>query len=450
MKNICIRDKFNREISEDIRIELCKLDLDCINFNDSYKNYSLVKDVFYKLGFVLDFKVEDMDFLESLKYAINKFDSKKLIYLCDSYKFRFFNAYDYILKSSIINFENFNNIISVFLDLLKNGKTKNSLNLSIFILSFFDDNIIYNFCRDFLLNDLDYLEVCSFVLRNHEMNKEVTYFSLFKYFYGNFKIIDLIENLNENYFNSYLKFIVSFCLFDIKNFDINSLSFSELKIFMKYIINYKKSMDKISGKFLFLNNFDEFKFMLIDFDFILKKLENRINTENYDYGNIDIEFCYLGMCLFGKFKDYFSTYEFKEYVYLNFIDNLYSRNYKECKRIVLIYNILNIDVSEKIQKLFNKEYDSIDFLKFALRALRDYKYFYNILIEFEKNVYLTKLVNDFEFRNLFLRNLVVVYDKFDFKIVGVGFLKIIMQYEEFYNEKSSYINFIVQKILERS
>lgn len=449
MKNICIRDKFNREISSDINQKINKLNLTSIKFNNLHGNCYLMRDEIYKLRFIFDFNLESEDFLNEILDSIYKKDSKKLIYLCDSYKFRFFKVFDYILDKNIINSENFNYIIPIFLDLMKNGKTKNSLNLSIFILSFFDKVEIYDFCRECLLNDLDYLEVCSFVLRNDKENDELTYFGLFKYFYSDFKIINLLHKLNENYFNSYLKFILSFYLFNVKNLNIDRLDNFELKIFTKYIFNYKKSMNKISGKFLFFDNFDEFKFMLTELNFILEKLEEVINDRNYEDENIDIEFCYLKMCLFGG-NSYLSHNKFKDYTYKKLVDNLYERNYRECKIIILIYNILDINISEKINKLFNKEYESVNFLKFVLRVFREYKYFYSILSEFEKNVYLTKFINDFEFRNLIFRSLVVVYNKFDYEIVGCGFLKVTMDYEEFYNEKSAYINFIVQKILERS
>ena len=163
-----------------------------------------------------------------------------------------------------------------------------------------------------------------------------------------------------------------------------------------------------------------------------------------NYENLDMEFIYLNINLFDDLK------EILNFIFVKLREAFYDRNFREVKQIIMIYNELNINIGEKISEIFNKEYSSVEFGKFILRAFRDYEYFTSIIGQLEKRFYLTKLVNDFDFRIILFRSLCIVYKDFNFEIVGSSFLNIIMDYQEFYDESSSYINFIAQKILERS
>ena len=79
-----------------------------------------------------------------------------------------------------------------------------------------------------------------------------------------------------------------------------------------------------------------------------------------------------------------------------------------------------------------------------------YKYFWDLINQFEDEIYITDVVNNKCFRKFVLRLLTVFYSSLSYEIVGIRILKFIMNYENFYNENSDYINFIVEKVLERS
>lgn len=451
MKNIYIRNKFNQKISNEVKQEIESIKyLKSFKFKDLNSDQSLIKDSFYRLKFVFDFYEEDREFLENIKSSINNFDFEKLIYLCDSYEFRFFKVFDYISRNVVIDCNNFNKIYSIFMELLKKGETVNSISLAIFVLSVFDFNQIINFCKNALLKDIDYLEISSFILKNYNIEDSYTYFDLFKYVYKNVNTTELIDRLNKIYSNSYRKFIVSFYLFNVKDLNLRDLNDFDFKILLKYVLTYRKSLSNVRDRFLFVDKFNEFKNINEDLSLVLKEMRDLVKERFLNYENLDMEFICLNISLLDDLKGNYLGDGFLNFIFIKLTEALYDRNFREVKQIIIIYNQLHINISEKILGIFNKEYSSLEFGKFILRAFRDYEYFTSIISELEKRFYLTKLVNDFEFRIILFRSLCIVYKDFNFEIVGSNFLNIIMDYQEFYDESSSYINFIAQKILERS
>lgn len=451
MKDIYIRNKFNKKISNEVKEEIENIKyLKSFKFKDVNSDQSLIKDGFCRLKFAFDFCEEDLEFLENIKVSINSFDFEKLIYLCDSYEFRFFKVFDYISRNVVIDCNNFKKIYSIFMELLKKGETVNSISLAIFVLSFFDFNQIIDFCKNVLCKDIDYLEISSFVLKNYNVEDNYTYFDLFKYVYKNVNITELLDRLNKIYSNSYRKFIVSFYLFNIKDLNLCDLNDFDFKILLRYISNCRKSLNNISDRFLFEDKFNEFKNINEDLNLVLNKMRHIIKERFLNYENLDMEFIYLNINLFNDLKEDYLGDEFLNFIFIKLTEALYNRNFREVKQIIIIYNQLHINISQKISEIFNKEYSSVEFGKFILRVFRDYEYVTSIISELEKRFYLTKLVNDFEFRRILFRSLCIVYKDFNSEIVGSNFLNIIMDYQEFYDESSSYINFITQKILERS
>lgn len=451
MKDIYIRNKFNKKISNEVKEEIGNIKcLNSFKFNDVNSYQFLTKDGFYKLRFAFDFCEEDLEFLENIKDSINSFDFEKLIYLCDTYEFRFFKVFDYISRNVVIDCNNFKKIYSIFMELLKKGETVNSISLAIFVLSFFDFNQTIDFCKNVLCKDIDYLEISSFVLKNYNVEDNYTYFDLFKYVYKNVNTTELLDRLNKIYSNSYRKFIVSFYLFNIKNLNLFDLNDFDFKILLRYISNCRKSLNNISDRFLFEDKFNEFKNISEDLNLVLNKMRDIIKERFLNYENLDMEFICLNINLFDDLKENYLGEGFLNFIFIKLTEALYDRNFREVKQIIMIYNQLHINIGEKISKIFNKEYSSVEFGKFILRAFRDYEYFTFIISELEERFYLTKLVNDFDFRIILFRSLCIVYKDFNFEIVGSNFLNITMDYQEFYDESSSYINFIVQKILERS
>lgn len=451
MKDIYIRNKFNKKISNEVKEEIENIKyLKSFKFENVNSIQFLIKDGFYRLKFAFDFHEEDLEFLENIKTSINSFDFEKLIYLCDSYEFRFFKVFDYISRNVVIDCNNFKKIYSIFMELLKKGETVNSISLAIFVLSVFDFNQIIDFCKNVLCRYIDYLEISSFILKNYNVEDNYTYFDLFKYVYKNVNITELLDGLNKIYSNSYRKFIVSFYLFNIKDLNLRDLNDFDFKILLRYVSNCRKSLNNISDRFLFEDKFNEFKNINEDLNLVLNKMRDIVKERFLNYENFDMEFIYLNINLFDDLKEIYLGNEFLNFIFVKLTGSLYDRNFREVKQIIMVYNQLHINISEKISEIFNKEYSSVEFGKFILRSFRDYEYFTSIISELEKRFYLTKLVNDFEFRIILFRSLCIVYKDFNFEIVGSSFLNIIMDYQEFYDESSSYINFIAQKILERS
>lgn len=442
MKNIYIRGRINEKISNDIKHKKEKVRIDYVKFEGINKEI-LARDEFYDLKFIFDFNLESAQFLSEIKSSIQNLDSNKLVYLCDSYKFRFFKTFDYVIENIDINKNNLKNIYLLFKDLFENGETVNSLNLSILILNLFSKNKVLIFLNE-IKEDLNYLEVSSFLMKDKDVRDECTYFSLFKSLYGNEDKLSLVKYLNKNCFSS-LKFILSFYLFRIRDFKIKSLKCDDIESFLEYILNVKNSINKLSGDFLFLDKFQLFKLIIEDINLILDKTKSVLNFKEF---NEDI--CFLNLNLFTRSKNEYLNDEFLNFLYERLLSGIYDGETGRIRKIISIYNILDVNISKEISEVFKLEYESVDFFKIVLISFRDYKYFVNILNEIEDSVYITKFICDHGFRNLILRILSVVYTKNDSDMICIKFIKCIVSYKKFYFEGSNYINFIVQKILERS
>ena len=80
MKDIYIRNKFNKKISNEVKKEIENIKyLKSFKFENVNSIQSLIKDGFYRLKFAFDFHEEDLEFLENIKTSINSFDFEKYI-----------------------------------------------------------------------------------------------------------------------------------------------------------------------------------------------------------------------------------------------------------------------------------------------------------------------------------------------------------------------------------
>ncbi len=443
MKNIRIRDKYNKKLEFSIERN--------INSMDSHENFYLkndigkIEDVFLNTKFLFDFKVEEDNFLKEIRTSIENLSFETLLYLCDTYKFRFIRVYDYIREVISEDFKNYREIYFMFLELLKKGETINSLNLSIFVLYILNGNV-KEFCKRNLLSNIDHLEISSLILKDEEITNILSYEKLISFFYGDKDKFHVMKFINDLYKNSYRKIIFSFYIFNIKDIEIESLSYEETFILMEYSLNFKNAVNKLINILLVQENLHIIRELMKNFKEIVSKLykNNYLNLQK----EVDIKFLRMGLCLFENMKEKI-TDEYFTYIKERIIVLIKERNLKEGKEAINILNILDKDISKEIFFNFEEEYDCFEFGIFILRLFRNYKYYSSIIGECENYFYITKIVENDDFKIVLLRSLSILYKKDYLSKSGYRFLKIIMDYREIYDFYNSYINFIVLKIIER-
>lgn len=444
MKNIRIRDKYNKKLEFSIERN--------INSMDSHENLYLkndigkMEDVFLNTKFLFDFKVEEDDFLKEIRTSIENLSFETILYLCDTYKFRFIRVYDYIREVISEDFKNYREIYSIFLELFKKGETINSLNLSIFVLYILNGNV-KEFCKINLLNNIDHLEISSLILKEEEITNILSYEKLISFFYKDKDVFYVMKFINDLHKNSYRRIIFSFYIFNIKDIEIENLSYKETFILMEYSLNFKNAVNKLSNVLLVQENLHTIRELMKNFKEIVSKLHknNYLNFEK----EVDIKFLRMGLCLFENIKENITDEYFNSYIKERIIVLIKERNLKDGKEAINILNILDKDISKEIFLNFEEEYDSFEFGIFILRLFRNYRYYSNIVGECEKYFYITKVMESDDFKIVFLRSLSILYKKDYLSKSGYKFLKIIMDYREIYDVYNSYINFIVLKIIER-
>lgn len=427
MKNVYIRSGLNKRVNENIK-ELVK-NVDYFKIPD-FKNYksntiSVFSDVLSRLKLFTNFKYESDEFLEKIIYSINNFDSTSVINLCDSYEFSFYRVFECLSEISITK-DNFRQMFILFMELFRNGISVNSLNLSLVMLNSFDRVGVNKFCKSiFGIND--HLELIGFLFENN--------CSL------NFNLVNELEMVNEikpfNYKDNLLRF---YCL-NIKNLSFKNEKFSTI---IEYAYNIKMSIRYFGQRILF----DEGKVLICDFNYLLIRIQEEfedvlLNLDKLSYK----EFSFV-LKLFPNIK--YSTEEVRRYALNGIKDNLNKNELKQIKYIIQILNDSDLNISKEIVLEFKNRFCIIEFCDSFVRCFRGYKYFYELINEFENEVYLTKTINDKYFRRSILRSLTIFYGSLSYEIVGIKILKFIMNYEDFYNESNYYINFIAEKILERS
>ena len=176
-----IRDKYNKYIGNELRNKISNLNIMIGNFNNIKYTHNLgICTALEKLYRVLPYKEEEISFLNKIINSIKKLDLNSIITLCDDYEFRFFKIYDYLIDNLSQKFFDYH-LASLFIDVLLNTHTVNGVNLSLFILSFFNPTGLCELYIDNLQEDMDYLEIGSFVIldRNIISNEYFLVLNLF-------------------------------------------------------------------------------------------------------------------------------------------------------------------------------------------------------------------------------------------------------------------------------
>lgn len=424
MKNIYIRSELNGKLNENIKNIVESVDYFKI---PEFKNYKLnSKDIFLEnislLKYFTNFKVESDEFLEKVICSIKNFDSVSLINLCDSYEFVFYKVFEEVQKISI-NKENFRKTFLLFMELFRKGISVNSLNLSLIMLNNFDRFGVSRFCENiFRINE--HLEVVGFIVKNNSM-------------YFDFK--SELNWINQKNKFIYKNVLIRFCCLNIGDFEIEDFDF-----LIEYAYNLKNCMNYFGNAVLFIEN----KNILQRFVCFIDKIENKFKDKILNFKSLSYEEFYFVLKLFPNLK--YEKDKIKSYIFEGIKTDLNERNLRNVKFKIFILNEMDLNISNEIILNFKNQFDSVEFCEMFLRCFRKYKYFCYLIDEFEDEVYITELANDKCFRKFILRCLTVFYASLSYETVGIKILKFIMNYEDFYNENSDYINFIVEKVLERS
>lgn len=452
MKNLVIgiRNKFNKKIDDDVKKEIENLkfcDVSDFYIDEDYLNS--FEEKYSRVKYILGFCEDDIKILENLELYVQKLDLENLCKMCDEYEFRFFKIFGYIIGTSLINRENFKDVYSLFCNLIKKGETLNSINLSLFVIGIFDKRSVHNLCRKILHKYIDHVEICGFICRNDYFESQNLYFNLVRDSYKDFNLeflfkINKFEKLNSR------ALILCFYLFGIDNLNFKNFDIPSLKILIEYIINLRKSVCRVSNSFLFENKMEEFKNLSRDLNSFVGNIKEILRKKSIAKGNKDIGFISLCIYLFEDIREMEIDEKLLNFLFENLVSFIKDRDFKSSLQIMKIYDKLEVNVSSRLAPLFFENYSSAEFGIYILRLFRGYKYFGELINEFEKGCYLTKLMDEFEFRKVLLRSLSVFYSKNSNLIAGVNFLKIFMDKFEFYVEGIGYINFVAQKILERS
>lgn len=444
MKNIRIRDKYNKKL--EFSIERNTHSIDSSELLSLKNDIGKIEDVFLNINFLFDFKVEEEDFLKDMRNSIENLSFENLLHLCDTYEFRFIRAYDYVRRAISDGFKNYKEIYLMFLELFKKGKTINSLNLSIFVLYILNGDV-KEFCKRNLLDNIDHLEITSLILKEEELINIPSYEKLISFFYESRDVFYVMKFINNFCKNSYRKIIAIFYIFNIKNIEVDKLSYDETFILMEYCLNFKNAVNKLSSILLVQENLHIIRDLMKNFKRIISRLckNNYLNFQK----EMDIKFLRMSLCLFENIREEISDEYFSTYIKDRIIVLIKERNLKDGKEAINILNILDKDISKEIFFNFQEEYDCFEFGIFILRLFRNYKYYSNIIGECENYFYITKVMESDEFKISLLRSLSILYKRDYLSKRGYKFLKIMMDYKEIYDCYNSYINFIVLKIIER-
>lgn len=443
-----IRDKNNKKIDIKIRKDIKNVMFeDILKFTKNRKVVNLAISKFCNFKYFFDYERENTELLYELEVAIQKFELKKLIDLCDGYSNRFFDAYEYLYKKIKIKEENYKYYYKLFFDLFKNGKTSNSINLATYFINLINKNLAKEICDNILKDNLDYIEISSFVLKNSRNCDYNTTFNMFVNSYVEKNTFEYLNNLNMSKQRDFKDFIMSFYLYDVLNICLSKLDDFELTIFFTYMFNLKNASDYLSSKFMFDDLFSQLKYLVKDVKELFEKVENVIDFKTLNYEELDYKVFRFYIRFFKDFKKYIDNRVLKN-IFEDFIKAIEKDNYNEGKQIVRIYNELDVDITEE---LFEKLYydDSMELCKAILRICREYKYFGNVIKNIERKFYITELIENEDFRRILFRSLYIFYDSLNFEVVGTVFLKAVMEKKELYYENKYYINTILEEILER-
>ena len=449
MKNIIIRDKNNQKIDSKLKKEFKTVVFEGkFKFNKIKKTSKLANSTFYNFKYFFDFEEENDEFLLELENAIREFDLKQILNLCDSLNFRFFKAYEYIHSKISIEEENYEKYYSLFVELFKKAKTVNSVNLAVYIIYFINKNVAKNICKNIFKNDLNYIEITSFVLRNTKYETDDIILNMFINFYVRKNTFIFLNTLNISAKSTYKEFIMSFYLYDISKIPLYDLSDFELETFFTFVFNLKKSTNSLTNAYLMDDMFGELKPLIKNVNDLFEYIEKIVDFKSFNYLNLDYKIFMFYIEFFKGFEDYIDN-KVLNGIFTDFISYIETKDYINGKKVILIFNKLDVDVTESLFNEIKHRSDFIDLCKSILRICSKYKYFSSIITSMEKYFYITALIKDDDFRTTLIRNLYIYYNGLNFEVVGNVFLKAIMEYENLYHENKNYINLILEEILER-
>lgn len=439
-----IRDKYNKYIGNELRDKISNLNIVIGNFNNIKYTHNLgICTALEKLYRVLPYKEEEISFLNKIINSIKKLDLNSIITLCDDYEFRFFKIYDYLIDNLSQKFFDYH-LASLFIDVLLNTHTVNGVNLSLFILSFFNPTGLCELYIDNLQEDMDYLEIGSFVIldRNIISNE---YFLVLNLFYSGKKINYLLNEFGRNCSISLGLLSFVFYLYEIDFYNLNDNNgIEDLKV-LRYLNNLRRKLNLVFKKNIFSN-----KFIYLE---LFKKVEAVIsNFKHLVMGKevyIDIEYIRIYLELVGTGNKFFNN-EVQDFIKKELINSIGYFNIKKCKDIFTIYDMLNINISDIINELIIENYDNVTFADLLFRSIREYRYGIDIVRYFENTFYFNKLIYNRKIITTVLRVLVLIYEKNQsVSDVGLRIVRSVINDKHLYLTYSDYVKYFAIKIIER-
>ncbi|BAK80767.1 hypothetical protein [Candidatus Arthromitus sp. SFB-rat-Yit] len=437
-----IRYKYNKYIDNELKNKISNLKVDAFDFKDIKFTYNIrIYTVFEKLSEILPYEEEGIEFLDKMIGYIKSLDLNSVVKLCDDYEFRFFKLYDYLIDNLNQNFLN-QALFNLFRDVLLNTKTINGVNLSLFILSIFNPEGLYEICFNDIQSNIDYLEIVPFLASDKNYFTNEYFFALncfyqgknINYILGEFKKNN-IKSLNVLLFVFYL-YGNDFHDFNNKNLiDFNVLNYLRL-IRYKLNLNFKKS--------ICVNRDRYFK--------IFKRVESSIESFKYLIRDKDIyhdiKYIHIYLKLFGKESNILNS-DVQNFIKRELIDGIESFDVKKCKYIFEIYNILDINILNVIGDLFIKYYENLRFVNLIFRVIIEYKYAMHVIKYFEDTFYISKLIRDTKSITTVLRALILIYEK---NVVdgetGLKIIKSLIVDKYLYVKYNEYIKYFVIKVIE--
>lgn len=435
-----LRDKFNRDIVNRFG-QYSKEILDIPQFTQSLRPYrNVIIEGFYNLRYIFDYENEGECILEELLDGIKNFDTDRIVNICDSYEYKFIDLYDYIIKNLELNMYNYDKLYNVFSYVLLNTRTINGINLSIFMLYILGSPNIYSISRALLYDDIDYIEVLSYI-SNEDYRGRNIYFNIFSYRYRNKSLIDLLKifysnGINLNKTSYYISVFYLFNMSSEKTLD----SENDIDLFLDFLYNFKCSVEGYLKKFVYKLRFSVSK-LYRDMELCMR------NNGLYSMNICSLSFLYRYVRLLTNEKRIQLRDRLCESIDKTFLEHIENMDVKNTRYMVELLNSIDLDISGYLDVTLRINYENIEFHKFILFNMRNYRYLNNIVNKIEDISYLSYLIRDDRFTIILLRVLVILYSNHQDNRPGIRFLRVIMEYKELYFEYRLYINYLLTRLM---
>lgn len=435
-----LRDKFNKVVINNFGEYIHELAIKNEPFTPLRINGNVILKGIYDLKYIFDYEHEEKCILTGILDGIKDNDANKIIDICDSYKYKFIDLYDYILEQMDLNKFNYDKLYKLFCDVLINTSTTNGINLSVFMLYTLGSLNICKISNALLIEDIEYIEVFSYISNGAYEGNNI-FFNIFSYRYGNKSLTELIDKylLSNHEFKKIDIYICVFYIFRIHDF-IGYIDENIRISLLEFLYNLKVMAERCVDKQVYKLKFSISK---LNKDIYMCIEKNQLNFNLLE--DLSSTYRYIKI-LPDKHKGFVRDEIIKniDEVLSKYINDREDRN---LRYIIEVLNDIDLDISCYLDKFIVSNYQNIEFHIFLIFNMRKYIYLNNVLKRIEDISYLSYLIRNDRFAVVLLRIMVVLYKYNQTSKSGIRFLKVLMEHEELYYRYRSYVNYLLLHIM---